>query len=72
MHDFEIYFNSLLPTIVSNIGNTSIYYKNKTDEDEVTAASLDSEIASSASKISHNFTGKKRVKIIVPGDHPSK
>lgn len=28
MHDFEIHFNTLLPTIIANIGNTSItYYK---------------------------------------------
>lgn len=26
MHDFEVHFNSLLPTIVSNIGNTNITY----------------------------------------------
>ncbi|CAI2387636.1 unnamed protein product [Moneuplotes crassus] len=68
MHDFEVHFNRLLSTIVSNIGNTNIVYYTKTEDDILTAASLDQEISSNK----EYRNGKKRVKIQVPDKHPSK
>ena len=72
MHDFEVHFNRLLSTIVSNIGNTNIIYYTKTDDDVITAASLDQEITSNGENLRNNIYGKKRVKISVPDNHPSK
>lgn len=43
MHDFEVHFNHLLSTIVSNIGNTNIIYYTKTDDDTLTSASAETD-----------------------------
>lgn len=66
MHDFEVHFNTLLPTIIHNIGNTTITYEKKS-EAEAVSESLDREIHSSSTKHSENLS-KKRVKISLPDD----
>ena len=65
MHDFEVHFNSLIPTIIYNIGNTTVTFEKKIEKNKVTVESLDREIYSSSTKISENI-GKKRVKIVLP------